>query len=165
MADLKLQALDSDDLNILSALCQDAVVQVADLTYSAAERRVALVCNRFDWPAAQPAPRKGAHATYARKRAGLRFERVVRVQYTGFDPKSGGTVLALLAIEFTPVEAPSGRITLQFAAGASLRLDVEYIEAELKDLGAEWSTKYRPDHDADAPAHDPAVGSSKPERS
>ncbi len=165
MADLKLQALDSEDLNILSALCQDAVVQVANLSYSAASGRVAVVCNRFDWPAVQPGQRGHAHATYTRKRAGLRFERVNRVQYAGFDPRQGGTVLALLAIEFAPTDAPAGQITLQFAAGASLRLDVEYIEAELKDLGAEWSTKYKPDHDAEAAAPDTVAGVSKPERS
>ena len=164
MAELKLQALDADDLAVMSALCQDAVVQVADIAYRADERRLALVCNRFDWLEARHKAENASHAPYQRRRAGLRFEKVNRLQFAGFDPKAGGTVLALLAIEFAPLEAPAGQITLQFAAGASLRLDVEYIEAELKDLGAVWSTRHKPDHDAAGPAPS-SPGPAKPERS
>lgn len=164
MADLKLQALDAEDLAVISALCQDAVVQAADIAYRAAERRLALVCNRFNWPQARLQEPFNGPAGYERRRAGLRFEKVARVQFAGFDPKAGGTILSLLAIEFAPLEAPTGRITLQFATGASLRLDVEYIEAELKDLGAVWSTKHKPDHEADGPAPSSA-GSAKPRRS
>jgi Protein of unknown function (DUF2948) len=58
--------------------------------------------------------------------------------------------LVLLAIRFEPGEdAPEGDITLQFANGAAIRLRVDYIEAELKDLGGVWATKYKPDHTSD----------------
>lgn len=145
MADIKLHALDGEDLAVISAHCQDAVVRVADLAYRPRGSRFVLVCNRFDWTQAAGAkPRQG----FERRRAGLRFERVRRVQVTGFDLKKGETTLVLLATSFEPGEAPAGRITLQFAAGAAIRLDVDYIEVELKDLGAVWSTPHRPDHSA-----------------
>ena len=158
MADLKLQALDSEDLAVISAQCQDAVVRVADVAFLPVERRFVLVCNRFDWMSA-PGPK----AAFERRRAGLRFERVERAQLVGFDLKSPETVLVLLAIEFAPQEAPGGQITLQFAAGAAIRLEVEYIEAELKDLGAVWSTKSKPDHTAeDRAAEDRDAKPAKP---
>jgi hypothetical protein len=142
MADIKLQALDTEDLAVLSALCQDAVVRVADLGFRSKDKRFALVCNRFDWTTAGDRSAKG----FDRSRAGLRFEGVRRCQVTGFDPAAHDVVMVLLAITFKPDVAPAGQITLQFAAGCAVRLDVEYIEAELKDVGAVWSTRNKPDH-------------------
>jgi hypothetical protein len=148
MADMKLQALDGDDLAILAAQSQDAIVRAGDIAFLPKERRFALVANRFDWlSAVKPKDKKD----WKRRAAGLRFEAVKRAQVTGFDPSAADAVLVLLSIEFTPAEAPAGWITLQFAAGAAIRLEVEYIEAELKDLGAVWSTKNRPDHNQAEP--------------
>ena len=141
MADIKLQAFDSDDLTILAAQSQDAIVRAGDIAFMPKERRFALVANRFDWSSAVAVKKD-----WKRRTAGLRFEAVNRAQVSGFDPAAADAVLVLLSIEFTPSVAPAGWITLQFAAGAAIRLEVEYIEAELKDLGAVWSTNHRPDH-------------------
>jgi hypothetical protein len=143
MADLKFQALDTVDLGIVSAQVQDAIVRVSDLAFIPRERRFALVANRFDWLAATEGKNK---KSWERRASGLRFEAVKRAQLSGFDPKATDGVLVLLAIEFAPTDAPAGWITLQFAAGAAIRLEVEYIEAELKDLGAAWATANKPDH-------------------
>lgn len=145
MADLKLQVLDAEDLGVISAHCQDAVVRVADLVFLPRERRFALLCGRFDWTKATAATRE---KTYQRRQSGLRFEAVTRAQIIGFDPRSADGVLVLLAITFVPTVAPAGQITLQFAAGCGVRLDVEYIEGELKDLGAAWATSHKPNHAA-----------------
>lgn len=148
MADMKIQALDGDDLAILAAQCQDAIVRVGDIAFLPKERRFAFVANRFDWLSAiKPQNKKD----WQRRASGIRFEAVNRAQLTGFDPTAVNAVLVLLSIEFASAEAPAGWITLQFAAGAAIRLEVEYIEAELKDLGAVWSAKHRPDHDQPEP--------------
>jgi len=148
MADLKLQALDEDDLAVVSAQCQDAIVRVGDLSFAARDQRFALVCNRFDWMAANGAPDRTMRTkSYQRRRSGLRFERVASAQSTGFDASASDAVLVLLAITFVPSQAPAGTLHLQFAAGAEVRLDVECIEAELRDLGAAWETTLRPDHE------------------
>ena len=49
MTDLKLLALDSEDLEVISAHTQDAVVRVAEMGYVANERRFAFLMNRFAW--------------------------------------------------------------------------------------------------------------------
>lgn len=148
MADMKIQALDSDDLATLAALGQDAIVRVGDIAFLPKDRRFAFVANRFDWVSAvAPKDKKD----WKRRASGFRFEAVNRAQLTGFDPAVADAVLVLLSIEFTPGDAPAGWITLQFAAGAAIRLEVEYIEAELKDLGAVWTTKHRPDHEHSEP--------------
>ncbi|NJM55636.1 MAG: DUF2948 family protein [Verrucomicrobiae bacterium] len=156
MSDLKLQALDADDLKVLSAHCQDAVVAIGDMAFEAGAKRFALVCNRFDWAAASRRGGLFSRKTYERRRSGLRFERVTGVKVTGFDPrtgdKSGAPALTLLAITYRPTEAenPAGQIVLMFGGGAAVRLDVELVEAELRDLGAVWSTESKPDHDTPA---------------
>ena len=143
MAQLRLQALDREDLAVLSAQCQDGVVRVGDLVFQARAKRFALVCNRFDWESADARNAKGP---FERRRAGLRFERVTRARFTGFDRAAADGVMVLLAMVFEGGEEPAGVIALRFAAGAEVHLDVECIEVELKDLGAVWTTGSKPDH-------------------
>jgi hypothetical protein len=67
----------------------------------------------------------------------------------GIDLKNKGAVLALRAIAFEPGEAPGGDVTLRFAEGGAIRLRVECIEAELRDLGPVWQARSKPQHPAD----------------
>jgi hypothetical protein len=55
-------------------------------------------------------------------------------------------VLNLLAVEFSETEAPSGVVTLTFSGGATMRFNVECLEAELADLGPSWTTAVCPAH-------------------
>jgi hypothetical protein len=140
MQDLKLIALDPDDLRVLSCHLQDAVIRVGDMAYLKGEMCFAALANRFDWECA--AQGQGNQ----RKRAGLRFERVKSAQVSGIDLRQKDAVLSLLAVTFEPGESPSGALTLRFAGGGAIRLMVECIEAELRDLGAAWSTRHKPEH-------------------
>ena len=94
---------------------------------------------------------KGDERRYARRRAALRFERVLSAQVHGMDLTNKGAVASLLAIGFEPLDPPSGQIVLQFADGGAIRLNVECIEAELRDLGPAWQAKSKPQH----PEHPP----------
>lgn len=146
---LRLVALDEDDLGVISAHVQDAVLSVGDLAWRPAERRFALAMNRFDWQGAIAQPRR---RNFERRRAILRFDRVMGVKVQGINPKATGAVLELLAVGFIPGDAPGGSVMLTFAGGGTIRLDVECIEAALTDLGAAWGTKAAPMHDlSDAP--------------
>ena len=140
MADLKLLALDGEDLEVISATTQDAVVRVADMGFAQADGRFALLMNRFAWE------EKDGRGKGLRKRAGLHFERVTHAATAGFDPNARDGVLELLAITFTPAEAPAGSVELRFAGGGTVKLDVECLEAKLMDLGAAWAAKAEPRH-------------------
>jgi hypothetical protein len=142
MNPLKLIALDEEDLAVLSSLLQDAVVRVADMTYLPGQKRFAAVLNRFDWEKAVSEGGKN----YRRRRTALRFDRVFTAQLKNIKPRAGERILSLLAIRFEAGEAPSGYITLTFSGDASIQLNVECIEAELKDLGPEWRTRTKPQH-------------------
>jgi hypothetical protein len=150
MAELKLIALDADDLAVLSAHLQDAVIQVEDIAYLPKERRFAAVGNRFDWMAA--ASGSSPNDGYARRRAAVRFERVLGAQVQAIDLKNKRAVLSLLAVTFEPTAAPEGHVTLHFAEGGAIRLHVECVEAELKDLGPVWQVNFKPQHPDGSPA-------------
>ena len=57
-------------------------------------------------------------------------------------------VVSLLAIRFTPngAEDPAGMIELLFAGGGTIRLDVECIDAGMRDLTGPWAAIGKPDH-------------------
>jgi hypothetical protein len=137
--ELKLVALDVDDLNVVSTHLQDSVVKVADIHWRPAENRLMMMVNRFDWEEA-------GEAHYKRRRTALRFERVRACQCRHVTPHDKDAVLNLLAVEYTPGDTPAGQLTLTFSGGCALRLEVECIEVELADLGPVWETTICPSH-------------------
>jgi hypothetical protein len=138
MPDLKLLALDNEDLEVISATTQDAVIRVPDMGYARADRRFALLMNRFAW---EEPGKKGQ-----RKRAALHFDRVDDVKVAGIDTNAPEGVLELLSIRYSETDAPAGTVELDFAGGGTIRLSVECLEARLQDLGAAWAAKMTPGH-------------------
>lgn len=139
---LKLAALDAEDLAVISAHLQDAVLRTGDLAWLPAEHRFVLVVRRFDWAVAPgEAPR--------RRLAGVHFDRVNGVKTRGITPGAASDeTLSLLAVTFEETEAPSGHATLVFSGGAAIRLDLECVEVRMRDLGPIWEADGTPDHEA-----------------
>ena len=129
---LKLIALDADDLAVISAHVQDARVQASDIIWRQGEKRLVIGMNRLDWEqtlSGETSPR--------RLIAALRFDRVLACKSRNIDMETPEAALELLGIEFHPREAPSGIALLMFGHGGALRLDVECLECELTDLGTD----------------------------
>lgn len=150
--ELKLLALDADDLAVISTHMQDAVLTVSEMAYLARDKRFALVANRFDWETAEGGQTQSRRLSrpHFRRRTGLRFERVLGAKLTGIDLKDAKQALSILAIRFTPTDAPGGHITIDCSGGAAVRLHIECIEGELKDLGAAWRARSKPKHPDDS---------------
>jgi hypothetical protein len=138
---IKFIALDEEDLKVVSAHLQDAVMKAADIFWRPAEKRVVIALNRFDWEGAQ-----ADKPEYRRRRAALRFERVLSCKCRALNPVGKGDVLNLLAVEYTGTELPSGNVSLIFSGGGELRLEVECLEVELADLGPVWTAAACPAH-------------------
>ena len=142
MAELKLLALDTDDLGIISAHMQDAVFKVADIRWSPSEKSFSLAANRFAWEEASR-KRKG----FERRRSALVFKRVEAVRSAGVDRNKKDEVLSLLAITFDRKgDGPEGTLQLVLSGTATIALDVECIEVALADVGGAWETASRPRH-------------------
>ena len=134
---LKLTAKDTEDLKVISAHMQDALVRLADIRYLAKSRQFAFVANRFAW---EQQPKS------ERRRTGLHFEHVLSVKQHGIVTQAKDAILSLLAITFEPGPEPSGAVVLTFSANCTIRLNVEYLDLHLKDLGGAWATDLTPHH-------------------
>lgn len=151
MDSLKLIAFDSQDLDVVSAHVQDSALTVGDMAYMAREKTFVAVLQRFDWPrvlAQNSLPLQ-------RRQSVLRIDRVLRARYAGINLDAPQDALALLAVRFEAQapDDPTGTITLRFSGGGAVRLEVECIEAELKDLGPAWRAGKRPVHPEDDANH------------
>jgi hypothetical protein len=154
--ELKLVALDKDDIEVVSAHVQDAVVRVADILWQSREHRFVMALNRFDWMSAVEVnanPKiQDTRPDYRRCRTALRFERVLGCKCRNLDQSKRDLRLNLLAVEFIEGDTPAGVVTLTFSGGGVIRLDVECLEAELADLGEVTAAALCPDHFASGSA-------------
>jgi len=143
-APLNLGALDSDDLQVISSLTQDCVFPITEMKFARAQRRFALLINRFRWEDAG----QGRHAP-ERVQSVLAFDLVLNVATNGIDRSDKETVLSLLSITFEPGEDGAGDILLTLAGDGAIRLQVEAIEATLKDVTRPYvaPSKSIPQHD------------------
>jgi hypothetical protein len=130
---LKLIALDADDLAVISAHVQDAGVKAADIIWRQSEKRLVVGMNRLDWEQTL----KGGTSS-RRLISALRFDRVLSCKSRNIELEPPAeAALELLGIEFHPGEPPGGSVVLLISHGGALRLDVECLECELADLGAD----------------------------
>lgn len=128
---LNLGAFGAEDLGVISALSQDAVTMVGDLHFDQKRREFALLLNRFRWENRTPAPE--------RVRAGLLFRDVMGVKVQGIDHSEAETVLSLLSIGWEAGEDGAGRVVLTFAGDGAIALEVEALDATLRDLTRPWA--------------------------
>lgn len=137
---LKLIAEDEEDLAIISAHLQDAVTRVGDLAYLPKSRRFAAFLNRYCWEGC-PEGTVGE-----RTRSGLHFDNVLNVKAMNVRQSDPDAVVELLALRFEPKGEGAGYIDLMLAGGGLIRLEVEAIEATLRDISEHWPARARPAH-------------------
>ncbi len=140
-----LLAQDGEDLQIISAQLQDAVAHLGDLVYLPRARRFAGLFNRFRWEDCKDAKDRGL-----RVRAGLHFDGVLAAKSHKLRRGDPDAVGELLAIQFVPGKDGAGTIELLFAGGGAIRLEVECIDATLRDMSGTWPAVARPQHDHEA---------------
>jgi hypothetical protein len=145
---LRLRAEDCEDLAVISACLQDALVAVRDLAYNRAGRNFVLVANRFCWEGCGGGP-AGDGGGLERTLCGLEFDEIEGVTYRGFRRCEEDRILSLLAIQ--PAHAAPGGMTidLKFAAGATIRMAAAAICCRTRDFGEPWPARWLPDHALD----------------
>lgn len=135
---LRLLAYDADDLRIISAALQDAVLRPVDIQWEMASRQVTVALSRFCWECGG-----------TRVLAAMQFGDVVGVKARNLN-RADETPLELLAIDFQPAdEPPGGQVVLMFAGGGDLAIEVDCLDAVLADLSERWPANARPAHPMD----------------
>ena len=131
-APLHLKALDPDDLTVLSTLVQDGVVPVTEISFNATTRRFAMLVNRFRWEDVAAAQARGRDVE--RVQSVLMFDDVSKARSMGVDGGNKDTVVSILALAFHAGKDGTGRIEITLAGDGAIALDVETIDATLKDV-------------------------------
>jgi hypothetical protein len=150
---LKIIARDAEDLAVVSACLQDALIPLNEMRYLPQERRFIMVANRFRWERAagptQPAvPNKDAtfesdddFGNQQRTNAGICIDRVLSVRSRNVDRARPDDFLSLLSVQFD-----HNRLSFLFAGGGTIQVEVEALSLYLSDLGQAWPTPWQPDH-------------------
>lgn len=134
---LKLSALDADDLAILSAAVQDALVAVRDCAYLKEEKRFVLLLNRFRWEAD---PEQGIG--HSRTHSALVFNEVTAVRHHDIPTGEPDRMLEVLAV----VLENDHSVLVRFSAGRAIRLEIGRLACHLGDVGEPWPTPWKPAH-------------------
>ena len=134
---LKLMAEDVADLDIIGAAVQDALLRMGDLSFDSKARRFTAMLNRFRWEA-DPS----VDAAYFRTHSALVFNDVTAVRHHEIPLGEPDRMLELLAI----AQENDHSVTLRFAAGRAIRLEIGRLACHLGDVGEPWPTPWKPAH-------------------
>ncbi|SHE85454.1 Protein of unknown function [Loktanella atrilutea] len=128
---LALMACDAEDLQVISALAQDAVFPASEMRWTPANRRFAILLNRFRW---EDAPKAQGRRDFERVQAVLLIEDVMAVRSQGVPKGDADTILSLLALEFRPGEDGTGEVVMTLAGDGVISCSVEALEVILRDV-------------------------------
>jgi hypothetical protein len=158
-APLKVIARDAEDLAVVSACLQDALIPLNEMRYLPQERRFIMVANRFRWERAarggdEPVPDTDASfesdedfGALQRTNAGICIDRVLAVRSRDIDRSRPDDFLSVLSVQLD-----GNKLSFLFAGGGVIQIEVEALALYLSDLGKAWPTQWQPDHVADGKA-------------
>ena len=132
---LKLRAVDAEDVQIVSAVLQDAIVPICDIVWQPEPRRFVMVAQRL---------RREATDAAAPERicCALDLQGVTQAQLHGLSLQEPARMLELLMLG---VEGDT--LHLIFADDARIRLKLSAWTLRIEDFGAPWPAAHQPQHD------------------
>ena len=148
---LRLLAHDGDDVGILSALLQDAIVPGSDMNFDNRLHEFMIVANRFCWELEPFANVKSSDGKpiYERRLCGIRIARVRSVQHYNWPEARQYELFNLLAfglVDMAEQQKEGAVLQFEFSGGSSLRLNVDDVDIVLADLDVGHPTSLRPGH-------------------
>jgi hypothetical protein len=137
---LRMMAEDTDDLQVIAACLQDALVPLSGMDYDKAGEHFHLVANRFCWEC-DPEVLNG-NSYYTRVATGLAFHHVKEVHKKDLYLQNREELVNLLTIH----KEDQDYIHLVFSGGSEIKLKVEKLCCHLKDVDEPYSTLHKPTH-------------------
>ncbi|HEY4163424.1 MAG TPA: DUF2948 family protein [Dongiaceae bacterium] len=155
---IRLRAKDAEDLGVIAAYLQDALVLRSEMRFLNAENRFVMLLNRFRWERSGGGDSAGRDASFAdadaasatgheRINSGLCIDKVHSVRSRGLVGGKTGGFLSLITVG---LDGPS-KLNFLFSGNAALQLEIESLNLFLQDFGESWPTQWRPDHAAPEP--------------
>ncbi len=148
---LRLKAVDQDDLQVIAACLQDALIPLNEMAFMADDNRFMAAFSRFQW---ERGADEEAPDDLMISQSALRVDHVREVKYRGIDRTLDGVKFELLTITLEPAENNSFDIALLFAGNVAIKLRVGDIQVMLEDFGDPWLARITPQHDLLAKSDD-----------
>ena len=148
---LRLAARDEADLEVVSALLQDAIIPGVDLHFDVLNSCFSIAANRFCWerPPLPDVKTSSGGEVHERALCGLQFRHVIDVQKRQWPSDWRNSFFNILALKPLPMPKQDKGcvIEVSFSGGPSLRLLVHEINLVLVDLDSGHPTNLEPRHD------------------
>lgn len=129
---IRLRAETAEDVPVLAALVQDAVLGIADMSWQPKLRRLAFLLNRFRWEDREAAEARGR--PYERVRSVLIIGGVSHVASQGIDRSDAKAVLSVLDVAWLPGKDAAGVVEVTLAGDGAIRATVECLDLTLSDV-------------------------------
>ncbi len=139
---LKLIARTEEDLRVVSAHLQDAIVNINDIANLKKNKILLLQLNRFMWEDIE----KGVFRKNKRIRTILKFDNVLKVYSKNIKQFKKDKFLDFLTIETNIMPDKNYEMKIVFAGDLIIKVVTELIEVTLDDQGEAWDTKNIPKH-------------------
>ena len=139
---LKLIARTEEDLRVVSAHLQDAIVNVSDIANLKKNKIFLMQMNRFMWEDVE----KGVFRKNKRIRTIIKIENVLNVHSKNINQSKKDKFLDFLTIETNQMPDNNYEMKIVFAGDSIIKIISEVIEVTLDDQGEAWDTKNMPKH-------------------
>jgi hypothetical protein len=141
---LRLRAVDAEDLRVIAACLQDALIPLSEMAYLPDQQRFMAAFTRFQRERlADPGSPEGL----TQSQSVLVARDVEAVKFRGLDSRFGGVWFELLTMISEAAEGGLVHITLLFAGDAAVQLRARDIAVTLEDFGEPWPASTTPVHD------------------
>jgi len=141
---LRLIARDADDLAVVSALLQDAVLPMKETSWQPDVNRFGMLVNRFRWEDKTDAEQ--GKRPYERVQSMLVIDCVQNVSSMGIDHSNKDQIISILSVAYK-----DDKVTFTLAGDGALSLDVECLDITVKDVTKPYAaiSKAAPRHNLD----------------
>ena len=146
---INLAAQNEEDLLIFSTLCQDSLIKISNIKWAKKSKRFYILLTRLCWELTDLSKKKDT--LLKRINSILIFDNVLSVKSKGIRQSRSDMITSLLTFDYNFLCFEKQSIDLIFSGDAQITIDIECIEAFLKDVSEpfESTSSKRPDHQND----------------
>ena len=143
---LSLIAQNEEDLVVISTLCQDSIIKIANIKWAKKSKRFYLLINRFCWELNDLSKKKSSNML--RINSLMSFNSVLSVKSAGIQQNNNSDITSLLTINYNFFNFEKQAIDLIFSGNSQISLNIECIDVFLKDISEpfEGTTSKQPKH-------------------
>ena len=143
---LSLIAQNEEDLVVISTLCQDSIIKIANIKWAKKSKRFYLLINRYCWELNDLSKKKSSNML--RINSLMSFNSVLSVKSAGIQQNNNSDITSLLTINYNFFNFEKQAIDLIFSGNSQISLNIECIDVFLKDISEpfEGTTSKQPKH-------------------